>query len=297
MKVTAEMIAAGLAAKVRDYRAERREEEIVSVEEAMHTYGFHHPIDGGEMVQAILEAAFAAQPSPAGQGDALEAIDARFRSGNQVPVDRAAVPREEWDALKSALAARQPVVREPIALPHAADNSISLTVHMMAGQPVGQAIAHRVHYTDGVTGKEISVSPWMDGDAAEFNVIYAAEQPRTRWIENAYAAPPTQAVGQEPVTDSGRTFAYDVIDRFLRNNLDDATYAEYAEHLEALWAAVPAQVVDLGQFREAVSAWWSECSRKRMNSIGGPAHIQDYAELACKEADRLLALIDSHQTG
>lgn len=65
---------------------------------------------------------------------------------------------------------------------------------LAARQPVGQVIAHRVHYMDGVTGEEISVSPWMDGDAAEFNVIYAAEQPRTRWIENAYAAPPAQAV-------------------------------------------------------------------------------------------------------
>lgn len=54
----------------------------------------------------------------------------------------------------------------------------------------------------------------------------------------------------------------------------------------------PAQAVDLGQFREAVSAWRSECSRKRMNSIGGPAYIQASAELALKEASRLLALID-----
>ncbi|WP_442256111.1 hypothetical protein ACS0OT_07145 [Stenotrophomonas maltophilia group sp. RY12688] len=55
-----------------------------------------------------------------------------------------------------------------------------------------------------------------------------------------------QPVG-EPVTDAGRSAAYDAIDRFLRNNMDDEAYAAYVEHLEALWAAVPAQAVDLGE--------------------------------------------------
>lgn len=49
-----------------------------------------------------------------------------------------------------------------------------------------------------------------------------------------------QPVG-EPVADSGRSAAYDAIDRFLRNNMDDAAYAEYVGYLEALYAAPPAQ--------------------------------------------------------
>ena len=34
----------------------------------------------------------------------IEAIDSRFVSGNTVPVERAAVRRWEWDAIKLALA-------------------------------------------------------------------------------------------------------------------------------------------------------------------------------------------------
>lgn len=55
-----------------------------------------------------------------------------------------------------------------------------------------------------------------------------------------------QPVG-EPAADAGRSAAYDAIDRFLRNNMDDEAYAAYVEHLEALWAAVPAQSVNTPQ--------------------------------------------------
>jgi len=34
--------------------------------------------------------------------------------------------------------------------------------------------------------------------------------------------------------------AYEAIDRFLRNNLDDSDYATYSEHLETLWPDPPA---------------------------------------------------------
>lgn len=99
-----------------------------------------------------------------------------------------------------------------------------------------------------------------------------------------------QPVG-EPVADAGRTAAYDAIDRFLRNNMDDAAYAVYLEHLEALWAAVatpkkkrpyranfpgpapdsfpgyaapPAQAVDLGRFRKLAS-WVANCAGHGIN--------------------------------
>lgn len=32
---------------------------------------------------------------------AIESIDARFRSGNAIPIDRAMVTREEWEELKA----------------------------------------------------------------------------------------------------------------------------------------------------------------------------------------------------
>lgn len=78
-------------------------------------------------------------------------------------------------------------------------------------------------------------------DTAQY--AFAAGRKAQRDIDAA-----RQPVG-EPVTDAGRSAAYDAIDRFLRNNMDDEAYAAYVEHLEALWAAIPAQAVDLGQFR------------------------------------------------
>ena len=38
-----------------------------------------------------------------------------------------------------------------------------------------------------------------------------------------------------------RSAAYDRIDRFLRDNLDDRDYAPYAEALDVLWEPPPAQ--------------------------------------------------------
>lgn len=44
--------------------------------------------------------------------DAIEVVDARFRSGNAIPIDRAWVPRQEWEALKSAIEAALPHVQQ-----------------------------------------------------------------------------------------------------------------------------------------------------------------------------------------
>ncbi|MBH1637809.1 hypothetical protein I5U65_22310 [Stenotrophomonas maltophilia] len=100
-----------------------------------------------------------------------------------------------------------------------------------------------------------------------------------RLLRDSLAA--RQPVG-EPVADAVRTLAYDAIDRFLRNNMDDAAYAEYVEHLEALWAAVPAQVVDLGPVRDVFRRWHAN----ELNSTD--------AMLALVEA---LAVIDSQAVG
>lgn len=183
----------------------------------------------------VWQAALSAQPSPGGQdGPAYEGhtwvsdyVLAALRERAAMPLQLRNGEIWHWqgdghdfpeslvcpvimsaETLRALLAARQPV-----------------------GEPV--VIAHRVHYLDGVTGKEIAVSPWMDGDGSEFNVIYAAENPTTRWIENAYDAP------------------------------------------------VPAQAVDLEQFRDAIT-------REYANSRA----LCDMPRIL--ECERLLALIDSH---
>ena len=54
-----------------------------------------------------------------------------------------------------------------------------------------------------------------------------------------------------------RSAAYDRIDRFLRDNLDDRDYAPYAEALDVLWEPPPAQVAVIEAakaFRDAETA-------------------------------------------
>ena len=47
-----------------------------------------------------------------------------------------------------------------------------------------------------------------------------------------------EPVKQEPVVnDADRSDAYDVIDRFLRNNLDDSDYKDYSTALDTIYAA------------------------------------------------------------
>ncbi len=41
-----------------------------------------------------------------------------------------------------------------------------------------------------------------------------------------------------------RRNAYDAIDRFLRNNMDDAAYAEYSQYLEMLYGNAPVNQCD-----------------------------------------------------
>lgn len=91
--------------------------------------------------------------------------------------------------------------------------------------------------------------------------------------------------------------AYDAIDRFLRNNMDDDAYAEYSGHLETVLSAPPAQetavAVGLEQFREAVEHW----RKHHAGCASAPALLgnEACAEHAAKSAaaGRLLALIDS----
>lgn len=67
--------------------------------------------------------------------------------------------------------------------------------------------------------------------AVEFNALYAArEQDRAR------AAAPQAAVG---VSDEQIGEAYQLIDRFLRNNLDDADYETFSDALSVLYATKP----------------------------------------------------------
>lgn len=158
-----------------------------------------------------LHDALSAQPSPGGQG-----ADLAPRIRGIAGLVEVARPHEaiKLRDIADELAARQPDTAHAAYHTGKAIGRREAELEAAARQPVGEpvVIAHRVHYLDGVTGKEIAVSPWMDGDGSEFNVIYAAENPTTRWIENAYDAPvPAQAVGLGAVRDAvqGITLGFD----------------------------------------------------------------------------------------
>jgi hypothetical protein len=44
--------------------------------------------------------------------------------------------------------------------------------------------------------------------------------------------------------DESRSAAYDLIDRFLRNNTDDLNYADYAHALDVIYAFAPPEPLD-----------------------------------------------------
>jgi hypothetical protein len=48
----------------------------------------------------------------------------------------------------------------------------------------------------------------------------------------------------EPVNKTEASEAYDVIDHFLRNNLDDSDYSEYSSALETIWNRTTPQPAD-----------------------------------------------------
>lgn len=205
--------------------------------------------------------ALSAQPSPVGQ-DARAQFE-EYRGGD---CERDAQgyyvnPRtaQDWAMWQAALSTRQPVP-ETDAYQLGFRDGQDRTCTVVARQPVGvstdtlRALADRWASDRGYTGSPV------DEIRALIDEPTAARQP----------------VG-EPVTDAGRSAAYDAIDRFLRNNMDDEAYAAYVEHLEALWAAIPAQAVDLGLHLDRYDAgllgnggggdvnWWQDYIRAELD--------------------------------
>ncbi|MEN5285799.1 hypothetical protein ABE494_07585 [Stenotrophomonas lactitubi] len=99
--------------------------------------------------------------------------------------------------------------------------------------------------SDCILAQHVVVADHAPHAAAWNRRALAARQPVCATVKDSLTAGGGQAVGK-PVDDTMRTIAYEAIDRFLRNHMLDAEYETYVEHLEALYAAPPAQSVDLG---------------------------------------------------
>lgn len=133
-------------------------------------------------------------------------------------------------------------------------------------------------------------------EAAEKIAATALEQDdRIEELEEALAA--RQPVGQEPVSyQTWRPWKNSWVEttrEWYEKDLADGAYP-----VRALYAAPPAQAVDLGQFRESVICWRDSLSVRASAAMRSASRdvveaIEDKEQLAVK----LLALIDSKAVG
>lgn len=213
--------------------------------------------------------------------EALEAIDARFCSGNSVPVDRAIVPRQEWEALKAALPelqAAQPQAKE-------------LTDER--GRPMtywgGKATVQQPQAEQKGAGDALREAAQFAADVlSELYAKYStkigpfstqAQLANVRLGTALRALAARQPVGQEPVL---RIYAQGGM-RTVTEWLDGARDLQDGDH--ALYTAPPAQM-DLGPMTQLIAdaAAALDCKGdKKMAARLMDAH------------DELLAAIDSQE--
>lgn len=166
------------------------------------------PLFNAQQMRDYARTALAAQPSPGGQGDALEqALEQAWKYFN---VSRAA-GEFMWNA---ALAACAPVriygcCAQPEGELHTAEcpnmrhlaarQQVCATVKdsltVGGGQAVGEPVAFRVHYLSGKTGEVIETGKWCDAPVPSFiDESVTLFSGNTQRLELAYSGPPAQAV-------------------------------------------------------------------------------------------------------
>jgi hypothetical protein len=86
-----------------------------------------------------------------------------------------------------------------------------------------------------------------------------------------------------------RSAAYDRIDRFLRDNLDDRDYAPYAEALDVLWKPPPAQAAVI----EAAKAQLKAADALRTHSciLEICIHDKEHTRACIRVEDAVTALL------
>lgn len=204
------------------------------------------------------QAALSAQPSPGGQGDALGVA-----ASEMLDLLRS-IPEEELLALDCD-------PHPPSSLSEAAK---TLEAALTARQPVA-LIAQKVgDYRVTVAEDAITVS-------------------RGRDIVFAYSAGDAEPINaSQPV---GEPVAWKYQDKAADGVWEDRIGERLPcwEHRNAvpLYAGSPAQGVALGQFRKAVEAW----KRDAQNKYRAGEIFPEQKDAIWKEADRLLALIDSRR--
>lgn len=241
-----------------------------------------------------LHAALSAQPSPGGQDvlfiEELAELRRLVPSVNQ---------KHALDAAIAALAARQPV----------ASNQVVEDLEQLAvdTQPVGEPVVVEVPQGAIINGAafadrlehdyqfECPAGPLANcTDYVEFRRCFDFLAQWASSLPPLYAAPPAQAVGSDAVRERDLLGAA-IIDAAVKSGIyRDGVPMSGPQLLMACddmaECIKSAQAVDLGQFRRPIEEWRSDME-KWAKEHGDPrgAFASDLAE-----ADRLLALIDSH---
>lgn len=119
---------------------------------------------------------------------------------------------------------------------------------------------------------------------------YSYERTHSAWRAWQAALAASQPVGQEPVAWKYQEKAADGV---WEDRIGERLPCWEHRNLTPLYAVPPAQTLGLGRFRKAVEAWKRDAQNKhRAGEI-----FPEQKDAIWKEADRLLALIDSKAVG
>jgi len=99
------------------------------------------------------------------------------------------------------------------------------------GENVAWSVLHGCESLLDAESSENNADGAKQGSAAS---VYVRCIVRTA-LEAGLAARTTPIAGSEPVAQKAADDAYNAIDRYLRNNMDDATYAEYENYLQCVF--------------------------------------------------------------
>ncbi|HEL7630564.1 TPA: hypothetical protein UL921_002395 [Stenotrophomonas maltophilia] len=218
---------------------------------------------------------FAAQPSPAVQAELVqEALEYFEQSGD-------AGDRKYVEAIRNALAARQPVGQEPVAYLHR-DQKItpeqwSALIEGMSPLGTGRVanwLAHGMYCIRKPDGVRLERDDYGKRGVCLF-ITMSGEQ-----TEISLAASPQCLIWHR-----------------WRNHTDEIRMGEICPKGDG-WQAFypsnpPARAVDLEQFRQPVQDWLDD-AQASMEEHGDYDGVFGYA---IEEGTRLLALIDGHSTG
>lgn len=326
-KITDAAVRAALGATVIDYRAEE-DEMTVSVERAMQRHGFHHPFDPADFVTAVILAALPHLRPPVVEVYGEDALRAEWRAaGGEIHgpnVETVTMPEADYFRFRSALATtgKQQVGENPAwrdeLVREAHARGLMEGLNSLRPQQVGEVqgdawtIAELVrtdldrqtcpdHYMRVAVESVVKhVEEWQASLAARQPVVPTPQQISDylhgldeikRAVVERESTAARQPGAQEPVA-----FIEHFADQLSRIEMT-ARGLGLGVGKHAVYAAPPAQGIDLGQFRPVLEHRRDDI----LNAVPAFRPDGDYSEFnACierrlAEVERLLAIVDGQR--